>query len=180
MSKPDPVIDFSQLMDLRVGFAFKLFFASGNTSRLVSLLNAISANKGIPRLITGLTVVNPALERSDSLDKHSILDIRATLSDGIEVCVEMHLYGLMEFKLKSIRNWARVYGEALAPGQGYAEGKPVICISFIDGPLTADHLRSADRIGNPFTIHRKSRNSLVHCVDIANNNRYSMHKELLR
>ena len=68
-------IDFSELMDLRVDYAFKLFFATEDTSRLISLLNAIYANKGIPRVINTLTIVNPAMEKADELDKLSILDM---------------------------------------------------------------------------------------------------------
>ena len=45
-------IDFSRLMDLRVDYAFKLFFAAGETKWLISLLNAIFENKGIPRAIS--------------------------------------------------------------------------------------------------------------------------------
>jgi predicted transposase/invertase (TIGR01784 family) len=129
-------VDFTQLMDLRVDYAFKLFFTTGGTSRLISLLNAIFANKSIPRIITALTITNPSLEKAAIEDKLSTLDIRATLSDDSTVCVEMHLYGLKEFKYKSLRSWARAYGEELEPGQEYTAQKPVICVSFIDGPIT--------------------------------------------
>ena len=129
-------VDFSQLMDLRIDYAFKLFFATGDTSWLISLLNAIFANKDIPRIIDALTVVNPYLERVIDKDKMSVLDIRAILSDGSTVSVEMHLYGLTEFKYKSLRSWAKLYGEGLESGQKYTDQKPVICVSFIDGPVT--------------------------------------------
>ena len=128
-------IDFSQLMDLRVDYAFKLFFAAGDKRRLISLLNAIFANKGINRKITDLTIVNPALEKASGDDKLSILDIRAILSDKSTACIEMHMYDLKEFKRKSVRSWARAYAEELDPGQGYLEQRPVICIAFINGPI---------------------------------------------
>jgi len=41
-------IDYSQLMDLRVDFAFKTF-VEGNPEALISLLNAIFANAKINR-----------------------------------------------------------------------------------------------------------------------------------
>ena len=75
-------IDFSKLMDLRVDYAFKLFFGTGDTLFLISLLNAIFANKKIPRIIKSLTVINPYLEKHTEGDKLSILDIRAQLDDG--------------------------------------------------------------------------------------------------
>ena len=52
-------IDFSQLMDLRVDFAFRLVFGTGDALFLISLLNAVFANKKIGRVIKSLTVLNP-------------------------------------------------------------------------------------------------------------------------
>ena len=137
-------IDFSNpnLLDLRVDYAFKLFFTTGGTHRLKSLLNAIFENKQIPRIVSSLAVVNPSLEKAAVEDKLSVLDIRAILSDGTTVCVEMHLYDLLGLKYKSLRSWARAYGEELAPGQRYQEQNMVVCISFLDGPVT-------DAAGNP-------------------------------
>ncbi|MCL1995673.1 MAG: Rpn family recombination-promoting nuclease/putative transposase, partial [Defluviitaleaceae bacterium] len=91
-------IDFSQLMDLRVDYAFKLIFGSGDTLFLISLLNAIFANKKFPRIIKSLTVVNPYLEKYSKGDKLSILDIRAQLDDGTTILIEMHLYDLDDLK----------------------------------------------------------------------------------
>ena len=62
-------IDFSQLMDLRVDFAFRLVFGTGDTLLLTSLLNAVFANKKIGRLIKSLTVLNPHLEKHSKDDK---------------------------------------------------------------------------------------------------------------
>ena len=42
------IIDYSQLMDLRIDFAFKTF-ADGNPEAMTSLLNAIFANAKIDR-----------------------------------------------------------------------------------------------------------------------------------
>ena len=150
-------IDFSRLMDLRVDFAFKLFFASGDTRWLISLLNAIFANKGIPRVIKTLTILNPALDKAAVDDKLSILDTRAVLADRTAVCIEMHLYGLLEFKYKSLRNWARVYGEELESGKGYASQKPVICVSFIDGPITDLKERPIKKVHSVFHVMERRR-----------------------
>ena len=131
-------IDFSELMDLRVDYAFKLFFATGDTSRLVSLLNAIFAAKNIARVITSLQVVNPHLEKMSGDDKLSVLDIRAVLSDGSSVCIEMHLYALAELKYKMLRSWARIYSEELKTGDLYQAQSPVICIAFTEGAAVVD------------------------------------------
>jgi len=40
-------VDYFQLMDLRIDFAFKLLFTKGNPRLLISLLNSVFANKKI-------------------------------------------------------------------------------------------------------------------------------------
>ena len=147
-------IDFSELMDLRVDYAFKLLFGTGDTKHLISLLNAIFENKGIPRVVDELVVVNPSLERATLEDKLSILDLRATFNDGTTVCIEMHLYDRVALKYKTMRSWARVYGENIGRGQDYVEQNAAICISFSNGPV-------ADAVGKPIEkIH-----ALVHAME---------------
>ena len=128
-------IDYSILMDLRVDYAFKLIFGTGDTLFLISLLNAIFANKKITRTIKSLSVVNPYLEKYSKEDKLSILDIRAQLDDGSTTLVEMHLYDLDDLKYKTIRSWARTYGEELKTSEAYATQPPVICVTFANGSL---------------------------------------------
>ena len=128
-------IDYSQLMDLRVDYAFKLLFVKGDPRLLISLLNAIFANKKIHRIIKSLTIKNPFLEKESSEDKLAILDIRAELDDGTTILIEMHLYGLGELKAKTIRSWARAFGEELVSGDKFAEQLPTITIAFVDGAV---------------------------------------------
>ena len=124
-------LDFSQLMDLRIDYAFKLLFATGETLYLISLLNAIFASAGIVRTVQSLTILSPQLERQSAEDKLSILDVYAKLDDGSEVLIEMHLYDMEELKYKTIHSWARVYNGGLKSGQDYSEQAPVICVSFM-------------------------------------------------
>ena len=154
-------IDFSELMDLRVDYAFKLFFATGETRRLVSLLNAIFENKQIPRVVTGLKIVNPFLEKAAAEDKLSVLDIRATLADGTTLCIEMHLYDLTALKYKTLRSWARVYGEDLAPSEGYTEQKSAICISFLNGAVTDAAESPVERIHSLFQVMERDGHEIL-------------------
>ena len=128
-------IDFGMLMDLRVDYAFKLFFGTGDTSFLVSLLNAVFKNKKLPRLVKSLTVVNPFLEKQSESDKQSVLDIRAKLDDDSNALIEMHLYDILDLKYKTIRSWARAYGEDIEAGDEYSSQPPVICVAFVDGSV---------------------------------------------
>ena len=155
-------IDFSQLMDLRVDYAFKLFFAApGATHRLISLLNAIFENKRIPRAISKLTVVNPALEKAAVEDKLAVLDVRAILEDGTSVCIEMHLYELVAHKHKSMRSWARVYGEELEQGQSFTDQNLVIHISFMDGPVTDAAGVPIDKVHSIFQVMERDSHELL-------------------
>jgi len=134
-SKGKIQIDYFQLMDLRIDYAFKLLFTKGDPRLLISLLNAIFANKKINRVIKSLTIKNPYLDKESDEDKLSILDIRAELSDGTTVLVEMHLYGLGELKAKTIRSWARAFGEDLEVGKSYTSQPPTITIAFTNGTI---------------------------------------------
>jgi len=127
-------IDYSLLMDLRIDYAFKIF-AEGNPNSLISLLNAIFANKKIRRIIKSIIIKNPYLDKKSNEDKLSILDIRAELDDGTTILIEMHMYGLGELKAKTIRSWARAYGEELEVGQSYVSQPPTITIAFTNGAV---------------------------------------------
>jgi predicted transposase/invertase (TIGR01784 family) len=122
-------------MDLRIDYAFKLLFSKGDPRLLISLLNAIFANKRIKRIIKSITIKNPFLDKESNDDKLSILDIRAELDNGTNVLIEMHLYGLTELKAKTIRSWARVFAEELEVGDRYSDQTPTIIIAFADGQV---------------------------------------------
>ena len=77
-------VDYSQLMDLRIDFAFKLLFTKGNPRLLISLLNAVFANKKIPRVIKSLTIKNPYLDKESGEDKLS----KIVFHDGTELIAE--------------------------------------------------------------------------------------------
>jgi predicted transposase/invertase (TIGR01784 family) len=86
-------------------------------------------------VIKSLTVVNPYLEKHSKGDKLSILDIRAQLDDGSTILIEMHLYDLDDLKYKTVRSWARAYGEELKISEVYSTQPPVICVTFANGSL---------------------------------------------
>ena len=65
-------IDYSMLMDLRVDYAFKILFTRGDPRLLISLLNAIFANKKIRRVIKSLTIKNPFLDKESGDDKYKL------------------------------------------------------------------------------------------------------------
>ena len=152
-SKNEIQIDCFQLMDLYIGYAFKLLFTKGDPRLLISLLNAIFANKKIDRVIKFLSIRNPYLDKESSEDKLSILDIRAELDDGTIILIEMHMYGFGELKAKTIRSWARAFGEGLEVSRNYTSQPPTITIAFTNG--TIESLKSKKTISEDNSkIHR--------------------------
>ncbi|MCL2016929.1 MAG: Rpn family recombination-promoting nuclease/putative transposase [Defluviitaleaceae bacterium] len=129
-------IDFDKLMDLRVDYAFKLFFVKSDPCLLIWVLNAVFANKGIPRVVKSLEINNPTLEKETKGGKLVILDVKATLDSGIIVLIEMHLYKLSELKAKTIYSWARSYGDQLKGGEKYLSATPIISITFAEGQIS--------------------------------------------
>jgi predicted transposase/invertase (TIGR01784 family) len=146
-------IDYFRLMDLRVDFAFKLLFTKGDPRLLISLLNAIFANKKINRIVKSISIKNPFLDKETDEDKLSILDIRAELEDGTNILIEMHLHGLSELKSKTIRSWARAFAEEIEQGKSYSEQPPTIAIAFVDGAVKS-HEESENAKANKDKIHR--------------------------
>ena len=61
-------------MDLRIDYAFKILFSKGDPRYLISLLNAIFANKKINRVIKSIVIKNPYLDKESDEDKLSIED----------------------------------------------------------------------------------------------------------
>ncbi|MCL1996482.1 MAG: Rpn family recombination-promoting nuclease/putative transposase, partial [Defluviitaleaceae bacterium] len=163
------IIDFSKLMDLRVDYVFKLIFGSGDTLFLISLLNAIFANKKFPRKIKSLTVVNPYLEKHSKDDKLSVLDIRAQIDDGSIILIEMHLYDIDDLKYKTIRSWARTYGEEIKEGEKYSTQPPVICVAFVNGSMDDDESQKIHKCCKIMDIDDKTNFSdalELHYIDI--------------
>jgi len=110
-------------------------FIKSEPRLLISLLNAIFDNKNLGRVIKSLVIKNPNLEKETSQDKMSVLDIRAELDDGSSVLIEMHMYNLGDLKAKTIRSWARVYGEHIESGESYVKQPPTISIAFANGAV---------------------------------------------
>jgi len=127
-------IDYSQLMDLRIDYAFKAFVEE-NPEALISILNAIFANANINRVVKSVRLKNPTFDKKSVEDKLSILDVRAELEDGTDILVEMHLHGIGQILAKMIRSWARAYSEELETSKKFTSQPPTIAIAFVNGAI---------------------------------------------
>jgi hypothetical protein len=64
-----------------------------------------------------------------------LLNFYRNLKSIFTSLIEMHLYDLDDLKYKTIRSWARTYGEELKTSEVYQAQPPVICVTFANGSL---------------------------------------------
>ncbi len=92
----------TKLVNLRIDFAFKqLFGTKGNEEILTGFLNAI-LEEFLDALIVFLQLEDPHLHKSYEDDKLSILDLLATLDNGKQVNIEIHLRNTHDMVKRSL------------------------------------------------------------------------------
>ncbi|PEB54615.1 ATPase [Bacillus sp. AFS098217] len=120
------------LVNLRVDFAFKqLFGVVGNEEILINFLNAV-LHSSLEETITSLRIEDPHLPMEHEDDKLSILDLRATLDNGIKVNIEIQVRDKKDMKERSLYYWANIYGSQLEKGMAYEALRKTICINLVD------------------------------------------------
>lgn len=112
-------------------FAFKKIFSSEDSvDILISFLNAILYT-GKPH-IADLEIINPySAGRIVSL-KDSYLDVKARLSNGTNVIIEMQILNVSGFGKRVVYNAAKAYVNQLKVSEGYLKLKPVISVAIAD------------------------------------------------
>ncbi|AZJ24633.1 ATPase (plasmid) [Bacillus wiedmannii bv. thuringiensis] len=120
------------LVNLRVDYAFKrLFGVEGNEDILIGFLNAV-LQSSIGEEITSLHLDDPHLPREQKDDKLSILDLRATLNNGIKINIEVQVRDKKDMIKRSLYYWAGMYYSQMNQGMKYTELRPTICINIVD------------------------------------------------
>ncbi|MEI5913516.1 Rpn family recombination-promoting nuclease/putative transposase [Bacillus albus] len=120
------------LVNLRIDFAFKrLFGVEGNEDILIGFLNAV-LQSSIDEEITSLHFDDPHLPREQKDDKLSILDLRATLNNGIKLNIEIQVRDKKDMIERSLFYWAGMYYSQMTQGMKYTELRPTICINIVD------------------------------------------------
>lgn len=117
-------------------FAFKKTFGTvENKSVLISLLNAIL---NLPVPISDVTLENPFTVQDFKEDKLSILDIRATDSQGAIFDIEMQMANVPGMPQRLVYYGCKIYTEQLQSGEDYRELNPAFSICIINGLLWSD------------------------------------------
>ena len=82
--------------------------------------------------ITSATAINPEIPREFTNEKGVILDVRARLSDGRLVDVEMQSRRTPDFRERVLYYWARNFGQQLEIGQEYCAVVPCVGVYLLD------------------------------------------------
>jgi predicted transposase/invertase (TIGR01784 family) len=112
----------------RTDFAFKKIFGSEQSQPiLISFLNGI-LYEGQP-VIAELVILNPYQAPRIRGVKDTYLDVKARLSSGETVIIEMQVLNVEGFEKRILYNAAKAYSVQLATGEGYPTLNPVIALT---------------------------------------------------
>ncbi|MEB8643179.1 Rpn family recombination-promoting nuclease/putative transposase, partial [Bacillus cereus] len=75
---------------------------------------------------------DPHLPREQKGDKLSILDLRATLNNGIKLNIEIQVRDKKDMIERSLFYWSGMYYSQMTQGMKYTELRPTICINIVD------------------------------------------------
>lgn len=120
------------LINLKIDYAFKLIFGKeGNEPILIAFLNA-ALKRPQENRITGITLLNPEINKEYKEDKKSILDIRAVTVAGTQVNVEIQLSNKHDMEKRSLYYWAEMYTRQMQEGMAYKELAQTVTINILD------------------------------------------------
>lgn len=114
----------------RVDFAFKKLFGSEeNKDLLVSLINSIVSEN---ERVVDIELRNPYNLADYKAGKMSILDIKATDTNGSWYNIEMQISEDLNFDKRAMYYWAKLVTEQLSEGRMFSELKKTVSICILD------------------------------------------------
>lgn len=115
----------------KTDFAFKKIFGSPQSKDiLISFLNAL-LYEGEPT-IQDLRILDPYQAPRIEVVKESYLDVKAELTGGRAVIVEMQVLNVLGFKKRVLYNAAKAFSIQLEAGNDYSLLNPVIALTITD------------------------------------------------
>jgi len=115
-----------------------LFGKEENKDLLLSFINAVHADSGFP-LIKTVEIKNPFNIKNFSIDKESIVDVKATDENGRVYDVEVQTTGNDIFRNRTLYYWAKLYSSQLKEANLFSKLKPTICINVLDFDLFKEY-----------------------------------------
>jgi predicted transposase/invertase (TIGR01784 family) len=127
----------SSFINPKTDFAFKKIFGSEQSHGiLVSFLNGILyAGESI---IEDLEILNPYQSPRIRGVKDTYLDVKAKLSGGQTVIIEMQVLNIEGFEKRILYNAAKAYSIQLSQGDQYKSLNPVIALTITDFEMFSD------------------------------------------
>ena len=121
----------------KTDYAFKKIFGSSESKDiLISFLNAMIYEGN--SIIADLEIINPNLPPIVQGLKDTYLDVKAKLTDGTLVIIEMQVLNVQSFGKRVLYNAAKTYAFQLQAGEGYRMLKPVIALTITDFEMFAN------------------------------------------
>ena len=142
------------LLPLTSDFVFKAVYGQDtpeSNAALRALLNCLLDMKDKP--IQWVRCENPFVAADHITGKEAILDIKACLSSGQLVDLEMQVNHLQHFVNRSIFYMGKLITSSLDKGQNYGKMKPTIVISIVDGLLFPNRPSAHSQ----FTLHERDK-----------------------
>lgn len=119
------------IMSPKNDFAFKLLFGDEkNKDLLIELLSVIL--KIDKRKFKNIKLINTELNREFAEDKKGILDVRAKMSDGTEIDIEIQLSHTKYMAERTLYYWSKMYTNQIKSGDSYKKLKKCITINIVD------------------------------------------------
>lgn len=125
-------MDKNFIMKPKNDYVFKKIFGDvKNKDILIAFLES-----AINKSISDVSILNNELTKENISDKKSILDIRATIDNNVEVDIEIQLSRTLYMPARSLYYWSKIYCEQLKVGEKYKKLKKTICINIVDFEAT--------------------------------------------
>ncbi len=120
-----------RFLNPKTDFAFKKIFGSRQSkSILISFLNALLYEG--QAIIQDLEIIDPYQAPQLKGMKDTFLDVKATLTNGKTVIIEMQVLNVLGFEKRVLYNAAKAFSIQLESGQEYARLNPVIALTITD------------------------------------------------
>ena len=121
-----------KFLDVKTDFAFKKVFGSeGSKDILLSFLNSLVLFAG-GEVIEDLTIVDPYQIPLIKGMKDTYVDVKAKLSTGTTVIIEMQILNVQGMEQRILYNAAKAYSTQLVQGERYHLLNPVIALTITD------------------------------------------------
>ena len=124
-------IDDRFIMSPKIDFVFKLIFGDDkNKDILIAFLSAVL--KMPVEEFAGIEIINNELLREFAEDKKGILDVRAKMSSGKQIDIEIQILPTQFMPARTLFYWSKMYSSQARAGDSYAVLKKCVTINILD------------------------------------------------